>query len=143
MGEGATSRAGLVSKKPQGRRAKPLRWVGDTGKSSGRMMWLVPTTYQRTMSWRSSRRFAEMKAGMPSPPVVGAGGVELVRGFAGDPELLGGEFGALGDGGFGGGHHVGGLAGEEGVGDGLADGVGPGGVGDAPVAGGGGVDLAA
>ena len=71
--ESAMSIAGLASKNPQGRRAKPLRWTGETGKSSGRTMWLVPTVYQMTMSWRSSTRFAAMNEGMPSPPVVREG----------------------------------------------------------------------
>src|SRR5262245_48397526 len=65
---GGTSRAGLRSKKPSGRSAKPMEETGITGQSSGRGTCMWEKTYHRTTSVFSTLRLAAVHLGRPSPP---------------------------------------------------------------------------
>src|SRR5213079_1144859 len=62
---GATSSAGLRSKKPNGFSQKETVSTGITGQSSGRVTWWMPKTYQRTTSVLSIERFCAVHTGSP------------------------------------------------------------------------------
>src|SRR6202042_3174861 len=62
---GGTSNAGLRSKNPTGLSQKETVSTGITGHSSGRVMWWMPKTYQRTTSVSSIGRLAAVHAGRP------------------------------------------------------------------------------
>ena len=62
---GATSSAGLRSKKPVGLSQKETVSTDITGHSSGRVMWWMPNTYQSTMSVSSIERSCAVHTGSP------------------------------------------------------------------------------
>ena len=58
--DGATSSAGLQSKKPTGISVKPVYSTGITGQSSGRGTWVTPNVCHTTMSVFSVFRFCSV-----------------------------------------------------------------------------------
>ena len=64
-GVGGTSSAGLRSKNPTGFSQKETVSTDITGHSSGRVMWWMPNTYQRTTSVSSIGRFCAVHSGSP------------------------------------------------------------------------------